>query len=99
MSSFDAGVGATGGRLATSDELAGLAQAGGATPGALALRRLVRNRLSIVGLGLLGLILLLVLIGPLIWTQSPTSQNLAQALAPPSAAHPLGLATNRRDVL
>lgn len=62
-------------------------------------RRLFRNRLSIVGFATLGLIALAVLVGPLVWTASPTDQDLANALATPSGAHPLGTDTNGRDVL
>lgn len=88
------------GRRQVSDDLAELAiPAGAVGPARLALRRMFRNRLSIVGVVLLGLILLLVILGPVVWTKSPTAQNLNEALAGPSAAHPLGLDTNGRDVL
>jgi peptide/nickel transport system permease protein len=88
------------GRRQVSDDLAELAVPVGATsPARVALHRMFRNRLSVVGVALLGLILLLVIFGPFVWTKSPTAQNLSQTLAGPSAAHPLGTDTNGRDVL
>lgn len=71
----------------------------GVSPRALALHRLFRNRLSIVGFVMLALVVLAVVVGPFIWTQSPTAQDLAHAIAPPSGDHPLGTDTNGRDVL
>jgi ABC-type dipeptide/oligopeptide/nickel transport system permease subunit len=87
------------GRRQVSDDLAELAVPAGVSPARLALRRMFRNRLSVVGVALLGLILLLVILGPVVWAKSPTAQDLNDALAGPSAAHPLGLDTNGRDVL
>jgi peptide/nickel transport system permease protein len=71
----------------------------GAQPRSANLSRLFRNRLSVVGFVTLGLVVLAVLIGPLIWTASPTDQDLANAIATPSGTHPLGTDTNGRDVL
>jgi peptide/nickel transport system permease protein len=65
----------------------------------LALRRLFRNRISIVAFAVLGFVFLAVLIGPLIWTVNPNAQDLGNSVASPSSAHPLGTDTNGRDVL
>jgi peptide/nickel transport system permease protein len=65
----------------------------------LALRRLFRNRISVVAFAVLGLVFLAVLIGPLIWTANPNAQDLGNSVAAPSSAHPLGTDTNGRDVL
>jgi ABC-type dipeptide/oligopeptide/nickel transport systems, permease components len=62
-------------------------------------RRLLTNRLSGFGFVLLLAIILAVVFGPLIWTVDPTAQNLAERIAPPSAAHPLGTDSLGRDVL
>jgi ABC-type dipeptide/oligopeptide/nickel transport system permease subunit len=88
------------GRRQVSENLAELAVPGGAaSPTRIAFRRMFRNRLSIVGVVLLALIVLLVIFGPLVWSKSPTAQNLNEALASPSATHPLGTDTNGRDAL
>jgi len=63
------------------------------------MRRLLTNRLSGFGFVLLLAIILAVVIGPLIWTVDPAAQNLAERIAPPSAAHPLGTDSLGRDVL
>ena len=62
-------------------------------------RRMFRNRLSIFGCIVLGLIVLGVLVGPLIWTTSPTAQDLTHAVASPSSHHPLGTDALGRDTL
>ncbi len=63
------------------------------------LRRLLTNRLSGFGFVLLLVIILAVTLGPLIWTVDPNAQNLADRIAPPSGAHPLGTDNLGRDVL
>jgi len=52
-----------------------------------------------VGGALVGLALLAALIGPLVTSFDPASQELAQRLATPSFAHPLGLDELGRDIL
>jgi peptide/nickel transport system permease protein len=81
------------------EEIDPMPEGGDEEPRRLALRRLFRNRLSVVGFATLGFVLLAVLVGPFIWTTSPTDQDLANAVATPSADHPLGTDTNGRDVL
>jgi peptide/nickel transport system permease protein len=48
---------------------------------------------------MLALIVLIVVIGPLLWTSDPRVQDLTATMADPSAAHPLGTDENGRDVL
>jgi peptide/nickel transport system permease protein len=59
----------------------------------------VRNRLSVVGLIVLTSVLLLVLVGPFVWTVSPTEQDLSARLSGMSAQHPFGTDALGRDVL
>lgn len=49
-----------------------------------------RDRSTAIPLILLGIIILAVLLGPLVYRVSPTAINFAQALRPPSLPHPLG---------
>lgn len=49
--------------------------------------------------GVLILMLLVSLIGPFIWSESPTRVNLGDALLAPSAAHPMGTDDVGRDML
>jgi peptide/nickel transport system permease protein len=58
-----------------------------------------RNRVALVGLGLLVLLFLLALGAPLLTDYDPTRQNLAEALGPFSRAHPLGTDELGRDML
>ncbi|MDQ2951845.1 MAG: ABC transporter permease [Chloroflexota bacterium] len=69
-----------------------------ATPGA-GIRRALRNRLSLAGVIVLGVLLLLVTLGPLVWTVSPTDQDLTDRLSGMTVRHPLGTDTLGRDVL
>jgi peptide/nickel transport system permease protein len=62
-------------------------------------RRLIRNRLSLVGTTIVVLLVLTVLVGPLIWTTDPQAQDLLNRLASFSGDHPFGTDTNGRDVL
>ena len=62
-------------------------------------RRAFRNRLSRVGVVVLIVLLLLVAIGPFVWTVSPTDQDLRARLAGISPQHPLGTDTLGRDML
>lgn len=61
-------------------------------------RRFRRNSGAMVGLVLLVLLMLLAALGPLL-VGSPSTQDLAARLAPPSAAHLLGTDQLGRDVL
>jgi len=58
-----------------------------------------RNRVALVGLGLLVLLFALALGAPLLTDYDPTRQNLAEALRPISRAHPLGTDQLGRDML
>ena len=57
------------------------------------------TRIGIAALAVLGVIALLVVAGPLLWTIPPEATNPAQGLAGPSAVHPLGADELGRDVL
>ncbi len=61
--------------------------------------RALRNRLSILGVVVLGVLTLLVAFGPLVWTVSPTDQDLTNRLSGMTTVHPLGTDTLGRDVL
>ncbi|GGL93493.1 diguanylate cyclase [Deinococcus aerolatus] len=61
-------------------------------------RRFRRNGGAMIGLVLLVLLVLLAVLGPLL-VGSPSTQDLAARLAPPSAAHLLGTDQLGRDVL
>lgn len=61
------------------------------------LRRFLRNPGGLIGLFLLALLILVALLAPLI-APDPISQNIAQRLQPPSAAHWLGTDQLGRDV-
>jgi peptide/nickel transport system permease protein len=61
--------------------------------------RALRNRLSVLGVIVLGALMLLVSFGPLVWTVSPTDQDLTNRLSGMTASHPFGTDTLGRDVL
>ena len=65
----------------------------------LGVRRALRNRLSRAGVAGVALILLLVTVGPVVWSANPTEQDLTDRLSAISAQHPLGTDTLGRDVL
>ncbi len=62
-------------------------------------RRALRNRLSRFGVAVLAVLLVMILVGPFVWTVSPTDQDLTARLQGMSAQHPLGTDTLGRDVL
>lgn len=72
-------------------------QALAATPSAL--RRFLHQPKGLIPGVVLVLIVIAVFLGPLVWTQSPTAIDLGDAMAGPSASHPLGTDENGRDVL
>ena len=63
------------------------------------LRRAARARLAPFGAAVLVLALLVALAAPLLAPYDPLAQNLGNALAPPTRAHPLGTDNVGRDVL
>jgi peptide/nickel transport system permease protein len=63
------------------------------------LGRALRNRLSLAGVIVLIVLVTCIAFGPLVWTVSPTDQDLANRLAGMSGLHPLGTDTLGRDVL
>jgi peptide/nickel transport system permease protein len=60
--------------------------------------RLVRDRLGLVGLGIMSGLVLVAVLGPLITPYDPTAQQFGMLL-PPSADHPMGTDSLGRDVL
>jgi peptide/nickel transport system permease protein len=62
-------------------------------------RRALRNRLSLAGVVVLTVLVLMVAIGPIVWTASPTDQDLTDRLSGMTVRHPLGTDTLGRDVL
>lgn len=61
--------------------------------------RFFAHRGGMFAAGVLLLMLLLVFIGPVLWGIDPASIDLANTMAAPSGAHPLGTDENGRDVL
>lgn len=64
-----------------------------------ALRRLVRNRLSALGVVIVVGLILIVTFGPLVWRVDPLEGDLLNRVAGPSREHPLGTDLQGRDVL
>ena len=64
-----------------------------------ALRRLLRNKLAIVGIVILGAFLAFALFAPLIAPYDPLDQELVSRRHPPSPQHPFGLDNLGRDIL
>jgi peptide/nickel transport system permease protein len=65
----------------------------------VAWRRLVSDRALAIPLGILGLIVLLAIFGPIIWGKNPDAQQLLAALESPSTSHPMGTDQLGRDIL
>jgi ABC-type dipeptide/oligopeptide/nickel transport system permease subunit len=65
----------------------------------LALREFVRNRLAVVGVGLLVFFVVFCFLGPLFYHGNILQANLIEAHDPPGAGHPLGTDVNGFDVL
>src|SRR5580658_420089 len=65
----------------------------------LALREFVRNRLAVVGVGLLVFFVVFSFFGPLFYHGNILQTNLIDAHDPPGAGHPLGTDINGFDVL
>lgn len=63
------------------------------------LRRVLARRELGLGLGIVLLIVIFAVVGPLVWRQSPLQVNLPQSLHAPTAAHPFGTDELGRDVL
>lgn len=56
------------------------------------------NRLALFGTGLLVVILIVTALAPIIAIESPTGQDYAEVLEPPSAQHPFGTDNLGRDI-
>lgn len=72
-------------------------------PGSVAVqrvgRRLLGHRRGMAACAVLVAMLLIVFVGPVIWSVDPATIDLANTMAPVSLAHPLGTDENGRDVL
>ena len=64
-----------------------------------ALRRLLRNRPALIGLGIITLFIALAILAPVIAPYGPLAGTLADRYQPPNAAHLLGTDTQGRDEL
>ncbi len=64
-----------------------------------AFHRLLRNKLAIAGLVIMGIFILTAIFAPLLTPYSPTVQQLTERRLPPSFAHPLGMDDLGRDIL
>ena len=64
-----------------------------------ALRRLLRNKLAIVGMVIMGTFLLTAIFAPLLTPYDPIQQELVLRRRPPSQEHPLGRDDLGRDIL
>jgi peptide/nickel transport system permease protein len=71
----------------------------GRSPGRMALRRFLRHRLALVGMGLILAIAALSILAPLIAPSDPFKVDLAFFRKPPNLVHPLGTDSAGRDVL
>ncbi|GAA3677882.1 ABC transporter permease [Nonomuraea antimicrobica] len=68
------------------------------SPGALAARRFLRNRMAVAGAVFLTAVAALALAAPLVAGHDPNAVDLAAFREPPSAAHLLGTDSSGRDV-
>ena len=69
------------------------------SPTKRAVRRLLQNRLAVVGMVILGLLVLSAVLAPFITPHPPNEIDLDYYRTPPSPAHPLGTDRFGRDVL
>jgi peptide/nickel transport system permease protein len=70
-----------------------------ASPGALVLRRVLRNPLGLAGLVILGVVVVCAIFAPWLAPFSPDDVLVGDPLAPPSAAHWFGTDEIGRDIL
>jgi peptide/nickel transport system permease protein len=70
------------------------------TPGQIAWRRFRRHRMALIGLGILFALILYVIIGAFIFSESDANYiDLRGTLSAPSATHPFGTDLGGRDIL
>lgn len=69
------------------------------SPGRLALRRLIKNKLAMLGLGILIFMIIFSLIGPFFTPYEQETMNFAMKKQPPSMEHLLGTDLIGRDIL
>ena len=69
------------------------------TPFQQAVRRFRKNVIARVGLGILAVLLLIVIFGPMLMSYDPNAVDLMSVNAKPSAAHLLGCDDLGRDLL
>jgi peptide/nickel transport system permease protein len=75
------------------------ASAGGREAGPRFLRRFARNRLSLLGAGIVAVTCLVAVLAPVLTPYDPFAVNLRSGLRPPGAGHLLGTDMLGRDVL
>ncbi|MCQ4082320.1 ABC transporter permease [Streptomyces sp. RB6PN25] len=102
MSAREPGLGAA--QIPASDGPAGPPEpvargAGQRSPGRLVLSAFVKNRRALAGLGLVAVILLFCVLGPLFYQTNQVTVRLDLAELPPSGQHPLGTDASGYDVL
>ncbi|MGI6377004.1 MAG: nickel transporter permease [Anaerolineae bacterium] len=64
-----------------------------------ALQRLLRDKVALAGLAIMGIFLLTAALAPLLTPYDPIAQTLTLRRQPPSLAHPLGMDDLGRDIL
>ena len=69
------------------------------SPGAMAMKRFLRNKLAIIGLITLAVVTILCILGPILSPYEILQTKIINAKKPPSAAHWLGTDLAGRDVL
>ncbi len=62
------------------------------------LSQLLKHKLALVGIGIIGILLASALLAPVLAPYSPNRQDLSQGLTPPSSQHPLGRDKLGRDI-
>jgi peptide/nickel transport system permease protein len=72
---------------------------GARSPGGMALRRFLRHRLALFGIGVIAMIALVSILAPVIAPADPLKVDLAFFRKPPSSVHWLGTDSAGRDVL